>query len=330
VKRYFPIILSILIILVSFGVVYNIKNSKTPIKKIEKPDNNIGSFQKSRSCVRFPYFLSKMRIPQPIAIDLSQQHYKGLAFLFGRGFNRAVHIKAWERFDYFGGYALDRSGNMYLAPMPFISVKPYTFNLQKNIYKLDSKNGKLSIWLTLDEVKATSNNPFGIISIVYDCDDNTLWVSSISGSDYFTSRGIIYHIDIPTKEIIQKVEGVDALSLQLLKSEKGKYLLAGLAKDNSLVALEIKDNRLKLSQNSRESETSVPKKARINPSVPIKLFELPNKEEHIRKIKIVGKNHLQIQTIPFSYNLIAQTLEQASIRKSYDLVWDKNKWSLHK
>jgi hypothetical protein len=310
VKRYFPIILSILIVLVSFGVVYNIKNSKTPTKKIAKPNNNIGSFQKSRSCVRFPYFLSKMRIPQPIAIDLSQQHYKGLAFLFGRGFNRAVHIKAWERFDYFGGYALDRSGNMYLAPMPFISVKPYTFNLQKNIYKLDSKNGKLSIWLTLDEVKATSNNPFGIISIVYDCDDNSLWVSSIDKSDYFHSRGTIYHIDIASKKILQKVEGIDALSLQLLKSEKGKYLLAGVANDNTLIALEIKNSKLL--------------------STPIKLFELPNEEEHIRKIRVVGKNHLRIQTIPFSYNLIAQTLEQASIRKSYDLVWDGNKWSLHK
>jgi len=310
VKRYFPITLSILIVLVSFGVVYNIKNSKTPTKKIEKLDSNIGSFQKSRGCARFPYFLSKMRIPQPIAIDLSQQHYKGLAFLFGRGFNRAVHIKTWERFDYFGGYALDRSGNMYLTPMPFISVKPYTFNLQKNIYKLDSKSGKLSIWLTLDEVKATSNNPFGIISIVYDCDDNTLWVSSIDKSDYFHSRGTIYHIDIASKKILQKVEGVDALSLQLLHTTKGKYLLAGVANDNTLIALEIKNSKLL--------------------STPIKIFELPNEEEHIRKIKVVGKNHLRIQTIPFSYNLIAQTLEQASIRKSYDLVWDESslKWRL--
>jgi len=310
VKRYFSIILSIFIVLVSFLVVYNIKNRTTSNTKKIKKTNNIGSFQKTSTCIRFPYFLSKLRVPQPIAIDLSQQHYKGLAFLFGRGFNRAVHKKSWERFDYFGGYALDRSGNMYLTPMPFISIKPYTFNLQKNIYKLNSKTGKLDIWLTIDKVKTTSNNPFGITAIVYDCDNNTLWVSSIDKSDYFHSKGTIYHIDIASKKILQKLKGIDALSLQLIQTTKGKYLLAGLAKDNTLIALEIKNNKLL--------------------SNPIKLFSLPNKEEHIRKINIVAKNHLKIQTIPFSYSLIAQTIQEASIRKNYNIIWDNNKWRFNK
>jgi len=294
-RRYIPIFISIVIVLLSFLTVYQIKNSYT--KKIIE---NIGSFTKTRNCIRYPQFLSKLKIPQPIAIDLSQQHYKGLAFLFGHNLQQAVHLKEWENFDYFGGYTLDRVGDMYLAPMPFISVKATTFNLQKNIYKLNSQTGKLSIWLTIDEVKASSNNPFGIISLVYDCDDNSLWVSAIDESDYFHSRGIIYHIDIASKQILQRLSGVDALSLQLIYTQKGKYLLAGLANRNELVAYKIQKHRVL--------------------DKPIKLLSLPDNNEHIRKISIIGQNLLRLQTIPFSYTLIAQTNNQQSIRRKYNAL----------
>jgi len=304
-KRYTPIFISIAIVLVSFMTIYQIKNSHTK-KIIEK----IGSFTKTKNCIRYPQFLYRLKIPKPIAIDLSQQHYKGFAFLFGHNLQRAVHLKEWEKFDYFGGYALDRVGDMYLAPMPFISVKATTFNLQKNIYRLDSQTGKLAIWKTIDEVKASSSNPFGIISLVYDCDDNSLWVSAIDESDYFHSRGVIYHIDIASKQILQKLSGVDALSLQLLYSSTGKYLLAGLANKNRLIAYKIEKDKLL--------------------DRAITLLELPNSDEHIRKISIVGQNLLRLQTIPFSYNLIAQTDNEQSIRRNYNAFWDtkSSKWEL--
>jgi len=296
-RRYIPIFISIVIVLVSFITVYQIKNSHH-IKIVE----NIGSFTKTKNCIRYPQFLYRLKIPQPIAIDLSQQHYKGFAFLFGDNLQRAIHIKEWENFDYFGGYALDRVGDMYLAPMPFISVKTTTFNLQKNIYRLDSQTAKLTIWKTIDEVKASSNNPFGIIYLVYDCDDNSLWVSAIDESDYFHSRGVIYHIDIASKQILQRLHGVDALSLQLIYTQKGKYLLAGLANQNSLIAYKIEKDKLL--------------------DRAITLLKLPNSDEHIRKIFVVGQNLLRLQTISFSYNLIAQTNNEHSIRRNYNAIFD--------
>jgi len=305
-RRYIPIFISIVIVLVSFLSVYKIKNSHYTKKVVE----NIGSFSKTRNCIRYPQFLSKLKIPQPIAIDLSQQHYKGFAFLFGHNLQQAIHLKEWENFDYFGGYVLDRGGDMYLAPMPFISVKATTFNLQKNIYRLDSQTGKLSIWISIDEVRASSNNPFGIISLVYDCDDNSLWVSAIDESDYFHSRGVIYHIDIASKQILERLSGVDALSLQLIYTQKGKYLLAGLANKNRLIAYKIEKHKLL--------------------DKAITLLELPNSDEHIRKISIIGQNLLRLQTIPFSYTLIAQTDNQQSIRRNYNAFWDTKfyKWEL--
>ncbi len=302
-KRYLPIIIAIFI--VSIGALWAINEKNSKKIKEEKPFD-IGTFNQTRGCGRHPNFLAKLRVPQPIAIDLSQNRYKGLAFLYGRGLNQAVHLKTWEVFDYFSTYALDPKGNIYLTPMPFVSVNPKTFEFQKNIYFLDTNSGNLSIWLSLDEVEATPNNPFGVIALVYDCDDHTLWVSAIDKSSYDKGRGIIYHIDISSKNILQRFKGVDALSLALLKSSKGKFLLMGDARKSQLLAIEIKHNKPF--------------------SKPIKLLELPNTLEHIRKIKVKGENLLELQTVPFSYTLIAQT-SSGEDRKYYRAVWHSSECS---
>ncbi len=299
-KKYLPIVIAIFIVSIGALWVISKKNSK---KIKEEKIFDIGTFNRIRGCGRHPNFLAKLRVPQPIAIDLSQQRYKGLAFLYGRGLHQAVHLKTWEAFDYFSTYALDPRGNIYLSPMPFVSIKPKTFEFQKNIYFLDTNSGNLSVWLSLDEVKATPNNPFGVIALVYDCDDNTLWVSAIDESSYSKSRGLIYHIDIASKKILQRIKGVDALSLALLKSSKGKFLLMGDARKSQLLAMKIKESRALVT--------------------PIKLLELSNSLEHIRKIKIKGENLLELQTIPFSYTLIAQTSDGED-RKYYKAVWQRN------
>ncbi len=296
-KRYFPIVIALIIVFIGALWTVHKKNSS----KVQEKPFNIGTFTRTRGCARHPNFLAKLRVPQPVAIDLSQKRYKGLAFLYGRELNQAVHLKTWEEFDYFSTYALDPKGNIYLTPMPFVSVKEKTFEFQKNIYFLDSNSGNLSVWMSLDEVRATPNNPFGVIAVVYDCDDSTIWVSTIDESSYDKGRGVIYHIDIASKKILQSVKGVDALSLTLLKSSKGKFLLMGDARKSQLLAIEIREGR-----------------ALDNP---IKLLKLPNTLEHIRKIKVRGENLLELQTIPFSYTLIAQTSGEDD-RRYYRAIWN--------
>jgi hypothetical protein len=303
-RKELPIIISIIIVTIAGLVAFN-------LKKQLKETPYIGEFTKEKSHFIYPNFLQKMGISQPIAIDLSQQRFKGLAFLYGRGLRGVIYTKSWGEYDYFGGYALDRKGDIYLTPMPFISVNSRTFNLQKNIYRLDSIRGKLDIWMSIDKVKAKSDNPYGIIAIEYDFDDNSLWVSAIDKSSYNRQRGAIYHIDIKSRKIVQKIEGIDVLSLKLVHTTLGKYLLVGLAKEAFISAILIKDGELS--------------------TLGKKIFELPNGNQRVRKISIGGKNLIKIKTIPFAYNLIAQT-ERHSIRKSYNIVWsrDKREWILFK
>jgi hypothetical protein len=307
-KRYFPIVLSAIVV-AALGFYVVSKKQTIQNHDIEKTEHtDIGSFSPRRTCSVPPLFLHKLHIPQPVIIDLSQKRYKGIALLYGEGFRQTLHPKQWEQFEHFSTYTLDERGNIYLAPTPFISIRPTTFNLQKKIYKLDTKTSKISIWMDMDDVHPSEHNPYGINAVAYDCDDKSLWVSAIDESDYKSQKGVIYHINSSKKEVLQKVEGFDALTLALLHTDKGKYLLAGSARDNGLYALEIVKGKLS--------------------DKPMRVLEIPDPNEHIRRIKIKGKNHLELQTIPFTYSMIARTAKKD--RTHFDAVLDPihNVWEV--
>lgn len=306
-KKYIPIVISLIAIVAIGYVVVSKKNSQ---HNNNHHTSNIGTFLKHRSCVKPPQFLQKINILQPVMIDLSQKGYKGIALHHGKNFSKTLHPKIWEQYEHFSTYTLDMEGNIYLVPTPFISIRPTTFNLQKNIYKLDTYTGKISIFMHFDDIHPSSNNPYGLNAIAYDCDDRTLWVAAIDESTYQSQKGVIYHINPKTKEILQKIDGFDVLSMTIVKSEKSKYLLVGSARDNGLYAYQITKGKLSLTSK--------------------RLLELPFANEHIRKIKVNGKNHLELQAIPFSYALIAQTAKKDRIY--YDTKWDETseKWIVTK
>ncbi len=307
-RRYLPIMIAVFVLVAIAVFVVSKKRQNSMDKQPNITETNaIGTFDKQRKCARLPQFLKQLKIPQPVMIDLSQKQFKGVAFLYGKGFQKTLHHKQWEQYAYFSTYTVDEQGNIYLVPMPFISIHPSTFNLQKNIYKVDSKTGKLSIFMHLEDVHPSANNPYGINAITYDCDDRSLWVAAIDGSNYQEQKGVIYHIDPVSKTILQKIEGIDVLSMTLLQSSKGKYLLIGSARDNVLYTLKIEKGMLS--------------------SDPVKLLALPNANEHIRKIKIIGRNKLELQSIPFSYALIVQTDKED--RVYYQAVWEEKRKKFH-
>ncbi len=299
-RKYLPILFSVLILTVSAYIVMSKKKAQeASLATLRMAD--IGSFDRQKRCMVSPKFLKKQSIPQPVIIDLSQQRYKGIALLYGEKLQNVLHPKQWEKYEHLGTYTLDRKGNIYLAPIPFISISPHTFELQRNVYKVDTDTGELSIWMHFDEVHPDGHNPYGVVAIVYDCDDDSLWVSTIDESDYRHQRGVIYHIDTKTRKILQRSEGFDALSLQILHTNMGKLLLAGSAKDGGLYAFTVENGSLK-------TDT-------------VKLLDMPASNERIRKIKIRGHNHLELQSIPFTYTLIAQTANDD--RTHYDAYYDE-------
>ncbi|WP_456412415.1 hypothetical protein [Thiolapillus sp.] len=309
-RKYASIIASLALLAVAGYVAVQQKNRETAVTADREKPPGPGAFSPGADCARLPQFLGRLKIPQPVLIDLSQKRYTGIALHYGRNYEETLHPEVWEKYEHFGTYALNGQGDIYLSPTPFISVRPGTFELQKNIYKLDSKTGALSAFMHFDDVRPSANNPYGVISLAYDCEDRTLWVSAIDETDYQNQKGVIYQVDPETKEIRQRIEGFDALTVLLLPTGSGKFLLAGSARDNALYAYAIAEG--------------------MASSRPVKLLELPVAQERIRKIRIAGKNHLELQTIPFSYTLLAQSTTRD--RTYYDAKWDASasRWKLEK
>ncbi len=307
-KKYLPILFVILFMsIVGYVIVQKKTKSKTVVESQVPTVETIGTFVQQQSCIKPPPFLENMGIPQPVVIDLSQQLHKGIALHYGKNFSKTIHPKQWEQYGHLSTYALDKKGNIFLAPMPFISIQENTFDLQKNIYKLDGETGQLSIFMHFNDVFPSARNPYGISAIVYDCEDNTLWVSAIDSSTFAKQKGRIYHIDIEHKKILQEIKGVDVLSMQVVKSSQGKFLLFGSARDGNLYAYAIKAQELY--------------------GDPFKLLELPYANKHIRKIKITDKNTLELQAISFNYSLVAQSTQEH--RVYYDARWT-NFWTIYK
>ena len=283
-KKILPLFV-VIVVLAAAGY-FVLKDSSPQDSNAKASSFKLEEFGKIRSCGRVPTFLNKAGVKRPI-IDLSQLEYKGIAFYYGANFSKVVHKTEWERYDALGTYTLDSKGNIYLTPNPFISIKPYTFNLQKAIYKMDSNSGKLTRWMEIDDVKPNSTNPYGLISIVYDCDNGTLVVSSIDESNYKSQKGVIYQINPKTQDIINRAENFDALTINIIHSRKNKYLIAGSARDNGVYAFEYKNSKFLGKAH--------------------KLFELPNPRLRVRKIKVIAKNRLKIESIKFNYSLVAET-----------------------
>ena len=311
-KRFLPIVLVLVLLALGAYVVLRTKAPHTPVHETKRVAARFDMpLVPKRSCARPPHFLRKAGIAQPVLIDLSQKKYTGIAFWYGKGFRKLYHPLQWEQYAHMGTYALDAEGNLYLAPTPYISIKPTTFNLQKNLYRVDSESGRLSILMHLDDVAPDAHNPYGVVALAYDCDDGTLWVSAIDRSDYHQSRGRIYHIDPKERKVLQKVSGYDLLSLALVATPKGKFLLGGSAREPKLSAFPIKKGSL---QNK-----------------PLLVATLDNPQARVRKIHPLKPDTIRIETIPFSYTLIAATSHEGDRQKRL-LHFDRKlrQWILQK
>ncbi len=304
-RRYVPIILAIAAVAVS-GYFLLTKEQSKVTARVKQPlfKSEILAVKK---CASLPHFLSLKSIGSPILIDLSQQRFKGVALLYGRGFEKVYHPLQWEQYEHMGTYTLSADTDIYLAPIPYISIRPTTFNLQNKIYKIDSNSGKLEIYKEFEDVKADANNPYGIVGVEYDCDDDTLWVSAIDRSDYTHARGRLYHVDLKTKKILAKKEGLDLLTLKVVYAKDGKYILAADARTPRVVAI-------KVSKDGIEDAVNV--------------LSLPDPNLRVRKIKPIDKDLIKLEAIPFNYTLVARSSNKNRVELKARYDKEKAIWSV--
>jgi hypothetical protein len=150
---------------------------------------------------------------------------------------------SWKMAGSLGPVLADNQGNVYVAPVPRINLLDNPPEQQNRIYKVDSNSGVMALFLELPTTtKPSIENPYGVLGLALDCETNSLYASSVFGSDRATERGRIFRIDLATGTIATQYEGTDAFGIGIYNTLHGKRLYFGSARASEIrsVALDSK------------------------------------------------------------------------------------------
>ncbi|MCF6288345.1 MAG: hypothetical protein L3J53_03800 [Proteobacteria bacterium] len=265
------------------------------VKHATLPNNfNIGLVNK---CRKVPTFIHKLKMRQP-AIDSKQQGHSGGLLI--RDMANQKHVwqhESWSQSGHIGAFDRDFVGNIFVTPMPYVSLKKNPPETQNQIYKIDAKTGQMSLFMQIDSDKTpNTRNPFGTMGLSFDCDTNSMYVSSLAGSEPLTEHGIIYQIDITNNKIISQLEQTDAIGVGVFNTLKGKRLYFGSARNPHIYSV-LLDEQGKFSGSGKKryefslaeiqgGNTTVAKKIQFN--------------------KNANKHQMIVKEIEFGFRLIAE------------------------
>ena len=182
------------------------------------------------NCRQIPQFIKQLNMRQP-AIDSKQQDHNGGLLIRDMSNNSTWQDKSWTKSGYLAAFERDNKGNMYVAPLPYVSLTLNPPEKQNQLYKIDTKSAKMDLFLKMPSPEVPNNkNPFGTMGLFYDCDTNSLYVTSVAGSLPKQEKGVIYQIDLNTNKVVSQLNNVDAIGVGVFNTLKGKKLYFGSAR----------------------------------------------------------------------------------------------------
>lgn len=205
---------------------------------------DMGNFKPGvvNACQAMPAFIAKTGLGAQVAIDTQQRGYTGIRLLNVQN-NQSWQHPSWDDAGHVGAFVRDSAGNIYVTPTPEVSLAENPPVLQNRIYKIDARTGKMALWLELPAVAPPSqSNPFGAMGLFYDCDTNSLYVSSLAGSEPRQAHGRIYRIDVASQQVKAQLEATDAIGVGVFNGMEHKRLYFGSARSSDVysVALDAK------------------------------------------------------------------------------------------
>lgn len=259
-------------------------------------------------CQKVPPFVKSLGFGNKAAFSTSDRKIQGMILVEG---DRIYQHPSWKTAGSLAPITRDGKGNTYVAPAPWIDLLKNKPDEQNKVYKVDGQTQEMKVFADLPrEFQQTSENAYGVLGITFDCDTNSLYASSLFGSNRRETNGKIYQLDENGK-ILSTLDKTDAIGLAVFNSAKGKRLYFGDARNSEIrsIALDDKGNF------SGESK------------VEFSLANLgPRGDDKPRKINFSNQEMI-VYGIEFSYNLIAQTEKLETIyRFQYDPNQDK--WNI--
>jgi hypothetical protein len=268
-------------------------------------------------CRAMPRFSERLGYGGRLAVSTSEREHIGLAIFDGRvplaasPVERDVHQEpSWDDAGTLGPFVLDREGHIYTAPVPRAAVSDNPAGSLNTIYRVDSDSGQLAPFVTLPgAAPASSENPFGILGIAYDCDANALYVSTVAGSGRQEERGKVVRIDLATRAVTDEVVGVDAIGLAVFQGRDGKRLYMGLARSAEVGSVALDDAGHATGE--------------FRSDLALDALGAPFGEPRVRRIGFEGEA-MTLYVVPFSFNLRAVSEQQQIVlRYGYDAARDR-------
>ncbi len=295
--RKYVLIIAGLIALTAVFFIRNKKSTKTPVSVFK-----IGAADK---CRHNPAFIPKVGLKEPVMIDFRQKEVSGFQLIEAKKDGKVVRMPSWDDAGHLGPYTVDEHGNIFTAPVPYVSIFENPPAEQNKIYKVNTNDGKMKEFMALTDETPNNDNPFGVMGIAYDCDVHALYATSIAGSTMKAQKGIIYKINPKTREIMAKLEGFDAIGIGIYNTVNGKKLFLGAARTPEIfsVTLDEKGNFVG------------------RPTFEFSLAALEGGSyDNAHRIRFLKDDEMEIKAIEFSYSLIASS---DPLRNIYKFTYDK-------
>ncbi len=305
-RKWIAIVAGLIIALVGGSLAFLIYRNQTPSTTF-----TLGS---ALYCGINSKFVQSLGFTGVSAMDTRSKYVKGVMLreLDQNGnITRSYQDPTWSSAGYLGALQHDELGNVYLIPMPFISVLENPPAKANIISRIDTDTGKLLPFVELPAAAPlTSQNVYGLMDITYDCDTRYLYASSVLGSTPDHVAGRIFQIDPSTGTVLSILDGIDAIGLGIFNDPQGKRLYFGLARASEVYSVSLDNNgsfgsdiRLELSLVGLGTKTN----------------------ERARTIAFQGPSQLVIKTLQFDFNLVAPSETQQTLLV-YIYNADQNTW----
>jgi len=214
---------------------------------------------------------------------------------------------SWKKGGWLAPILIDEGGNIFTSPAPFINILDNPISNNNTIYRVDAASGEMQEFMHLPlQDSINPQNPYGIIGMVYLCETNTLYVSSVAGSRLHQENGHIYAIDIKNKKIIDQLDHVDAMGMGISYGAGKRQLFFGTGRSSDVQVITL-DASGKFSG---------------KPQTTFTLQNLgPRGDDKVRRIKTDNNGNLLVYGIEFNFNLIAPREKQEML---YRFIYDES------
>lgn len=242
------------------------------------------------ACQKNPNFSQNIGLGKRVVASTSTRGMKGLVLFDADNPQKMYQQPGWAALGSLGQFVADRDGNIYVLPAMEISMNNGA-DLQDKIFKVDTQTGEMKEFVRLPAAGGLSaENPFGVLSLTYDCDTNSLYASTIGGSTSDKQLGRVFRIDIAGAKIASQFENIDVVGIGIFNGAFGKRLYFGVARSPEVRSIALSDQGDFVGQ----------------PRVEFNLGELPGGgDDKARRLLFTDKRELNVRAWPFDYNLRA-------------------------